>query len=242
MLNRRHAIIAATSLTGCVATVPRAALDDKSFRKTLIVSVLDERIDLRIVDKTRLSGTLGKQQLPPMSGLNESVVQIMRNGLAVTRPQTQLVAASSPRDSAHFERQSRFSGFWTSANRDWVLETARRQEADSVLLIDDAGERPEYYSKESGAAVSYGDSVSTSEVRIFAAARVQVYSADGSHLNNRYANTTRFYPLSAFRIDDISRPMEVQHAHARLSRALSLHMVEAVRNAAVQIGYVRADA
>jgi hypothetical protein len=205
--------------------------------------MLDERVTVSIVDKTKFSGTLGKQPLPPMTGLNRAVVSALQAGIKAVRPEAVTEAVlDQNRNSETFEPQSRIFGFWTSRNRQWAIERAKAIGADSILLIDDAGESNEYSSKSSGAAVSYGNSLAASEVRIFAAARVVLYRADGSPVTGRHADTSVYYPLSDFQIASIATPMAIEHAHASISRAVRAHMFGAVREASAELGLLRADA
>jgi hypothetical protein len=243
MLNRRHVLLTAGSLAGCVASTPKSEAEAAKFSKLLLIPMLDERLTVSIVDKTRFSGTLGKQQLPPMSGLNRAVVAALQAGIKAVRPEA--VAEAVPDQNRHseiFEPQSRISGFWTSRNRQWAIDRAKAFGADSILLIDDAGEANEYSSKSSGAAVSYGSSLAASEVRIFAAARIVLYRADGSPVTGRYADTSAHYPLSDFQIASIATPMAIEHAHASIGRAVRAHMFGAVREASAKLGLMRADA
>jgi hypothetical protein len=243
MLRRRHLLLATAPLAGCMATTPTIPAEPPPFSKVLLLPMLDERVEVRIVDKTRLSGTLGKQQLPPMVGLNRAVLAMLQTSIRMSRPEAIMeVLPEQDRASDAFDTQSRISGFWTSRNRQWAMERAKSAGADTILLIDDAGEAPEYSSKNSDAAVSYGKSLASSEVRIYAAARIRLHRADGSVVSGRYSNTSAHYPLSDFQINSLTEPMAIGHAHATISRAIRAHMFGAVRDAAIRLGILRVDA
>lgn len=225
------------ALAGCAAPVPRTPADDAQARGLLVVTALHESLSVALVDKTAFSGTQSHEDLPPMAGLNDEIYRRLSLAISATRPSLRVHRFAVDRSSPAFEPQSTIYGFMTARNEAQVQAQAKLLGCDLVLVIDDAGHSAEYSSRSSRAAVSFGSSVDQSEVRIFAAARMILRSGDGQHITARYSNQSRFYPLSTFSIDLSTRTESVRHAHPLLSRAVAAHMLAAVDDMAVRLGY-----
>lgn len=225
------------ALAGCAAPVPRTPADDAQARGLLVVSALHQALSVSLVDKAAFAGTQSREDLPPMTGLNDEVYRRLSTAISATRPSLRVHRFAVDRSSPAFEAQSTISGFMTARNEAQVQAQAKALGCDLVLVVDDAGHTAEYSSRSSGAAVSVSSSIDQSEVRIFAAARMILCSGEGQHITARYSNQTRFYPLSTFSIDLSTRVESVRRAHPLLSRAVGAHMLAAVDDMAVRLGY-----